>query len=1059
MLLGLLLTTASYGQTAVKGKVTDVQGSGIAGASIRSHKSVKFFTSANDGSFSIEINFADDTLEFAAVGYLPQKVEVGTIDLSDLTVSLELDTRLIDEVEVVNTGYYSLPKERLTGSFEHIGEKELQRSASPTILGRLEGMVNGLQFDRSGQSRENVNGFSFRIRGLSTIESDRVPLIVWDGFPFEGRLEDINPENVQSVTVLKDAAASSIWGARAGNGVIVITSKSGAREQVALNYVGNTTVMNVPDLFYNPNRLEAPVVMDMQKSMFLKGRYQEQDQIQLPEYVELLIQHRDGLIDETEFARQQELLKGRDFRREATEHLYRKQVGQQHNVTISGGGKMSKFFLSGFYQDEAATVVGNDSRNLGFTANNQFNLFKGNEVSVNINYTSQRARENGLTFNELSNAVGGADIYSTLVLENSDFATVPRYGVRQTVIENAEALGLMDWSYSPLMDRALLDNQSNRNALLLQFGVKQQLLPNWSIQLRYQYGNNRAESQDVYDVDSYYVRDFRNRYMDPVTKQSPIPNGSIFQMDPVQKTTQGRVRLQSDFNKDFQWDGGLNLLVGAELSRSEQWMEPGSIVYNYDKELWTGNASLDFSKLYALWGGGMARIPSPVVSRRASSGRDVSYYGNMSYTHHKKYVVSGSLRWDGSNLFGVKANQKGTPLWSIGAAWTVSDERFFPKLDNGYLKIRATYGVAGNMDRSQSSYPTISYIVNSITNRTSASLGHPGNPLLRWEQVRMVNLGMDWQTGRLSGSIEPYWKKSSDLLGNVLMDPTTGTAIFSNYKMNYADMGTRGVDIKLAADVLKGSVDWTVSVLYSHVTNRVDNFVDNTIVNSDYYLATGRIPREGSSLDALYALPWHGLSPENGLPIIFVEGEPSSDYTSFYQGFDPLALLDAGVTVAPNFLHLQNQLQFKGFSLGGIIGMRWGHVFRRSSMYPGAELAYPGAEYHRDYTRRWQAPGDEQHTIVPASVEALNVNLLNTFKYSSALVEKADVIRLQQINVSYDVPTSWSSKAGVKRLSAFANLNNVGILWRANNERIDPDFPNADYPAPFQFTLGLRLQL
>lgn len=1047
-----------WAQIGLKGQIVDELGKALDGVSIRVQSTGKVVRSDNEGYFSITF-LKSDSIEFSAIGFKTQVGAVNGQSNSTLIITMLRDSNMIEEVQVMSTGYYQLPKERLTGSFEHVSEKELQLSSSSNILERLEGLVNGLQFDRSTQIREDVDGFSFRVRGLSTIEADKIPLIVWDGFPYEGDIENINPDNIESVTVLKDAAASSIWGARAGNGVIVITSKKGVQKKIALTYRGSVTAHSKPDLFYNPNWIESKSVMALQKQLFEKKHYAEQDQLQLPEYVELLIKKREGTITETEFAKQESWLMKQDFRRDASEYLYQHQLDKQHNLSFSGGGDKYSFFLSGFYKGDRSAIVGDKSSKHGLNSNSQFSLFKGNELSVNFNYTADKGAQNSLNFNELGNLSSGADAYSYLRSADGNPAKLSKQGIRSAFTDQAQSQGYRDWTYRPLADRDLLDNTSRAYALLLQIGLKQQILPYWGVEFRYQYGTSQNEAQQIYDAESYYVRDLTNRFMGLAPGKSVIPDGAIFDMSPTAKSSQERLRLQTDFNKTFSWDGRLNLLLGMEAAKTERWQNPGSIVYGYNKDLWTGHVNLDFANWYTVWGDRAMLLPAPVVSRIASSGRDLSYYGNMAYSHRGRYILSGSLRWDGSNLFGVKTNQKGVPLWSIGAAWILSEESFLANINDVYLKLRATYGLSGNMDRSQSSYPTISYVINTLTNRSSASLSHPGNPNLRWEQVAMANLGLDWRYGFLGGTVEPYWKKSSDLLGKTLMDPTTGTSIFPNFKVNYADMVTKGIDIKINAEILNTEVNWNASVLYSYVSNRVGNFVNNTVLTANAYLATGRVSTEGKSLDALYALPWNGLSPVDGLPVVYINGEESRDYRNYFQKYVPAQLLDVGVTVAPNFLHLQNQFRFKGFSLGAIVASRWGHVFRRSSMYPGSELVYPGPGYHRDYSDRWQKAGDEQFTIVPAAVDKVDLNLINTTKYSAALIEKADVIKLQQINIGYDLPNRWAAKAALVHCSLFANLNNVGVLWRANKHGLDPDFPRVDYPAPFYFSIGLRLQL
>lgn len=1046
-------------QEKLKGKVLSNDYIPIESVTIRSIISGQSTRTAFDGTFVIKIDEKRDSLLFTAVGYDSKIVAVTNRIDKEFIVFLSQDTRAIEEVQVMSTGYYRLPKERLTGSFEHVSEKQLQESAHPNIIGRLEGIVSGLQFDRSEQTREETGGFNVRIRGLSTIDANQSPLIIWDGFPFEGRIEDINPDVVANVTVLKDAAASSIWGARAGNGVIVIESKKGREGKTMINYSANMGIQQKPNLFYSPNKLDASEVMEIQKKLFLNEAYTERIQTMLPNYVELLIAQRDGLISEQEFAKQEARFLATDLRREATEYLYRNQLNQQHNLSLSGGGKGYRYYISGFYQGEKAAIKGNESSNVGFSINNQFNLFKGNELSLGVNYARQHTSLNGVPFNELGYSGYGPDIYDQLLTENGEFAAVPQLGIRSTLVGRAEEMGLVDWAYRPLQEQQLKDRTQESKSLMLQFGMKQEVIPGWNVQFRYQYTSAQSDSRELFDKDSHHVRDLVNRLTDTITLKRVIPYQGVLEIGQPQLSSGHRFRLQSDFQHSFDWGGELNILAGTEISKTESWRNPGSRVYNYDKDLGMGSVNYDFDKLYNVWlNGNTIKIPSLGVSRIGGFGRDLSYYSNIAYSHKQKYVLSGSLRWDGSNLFGVEANKRGAPLWSVGAAWSASEDVHFLSQKGQYLRFRATYGVAGNVDRTQSSYPTISYVLNNVTGLQSASLSHPGNPFLSWEKVSTLNFGLDWKAYRVSGSIEPYWKKASNLLGNILADPTQGTSSFANYKVNYADMETKGLDVKLNIDVMQNRLKWNASFLYSYVYNEIGNFKGNDQVNSNVYFAR-RIPVNGKSLDMIYALPWNGLSPENGLPIVYIDGEQSIDYRSYYRNYKPEELIDAGVTVAPHFMHMQNQFEFKHFSLNIITAMRWGHVFRRSSMIPGGELEVTLPRYHRDYRKRWQKPGDENTTIVPAAIDATDGNLVSIAMNNESLIEKADVFRIQQINIGYNFPKSWLASLGVENIVLFADFYNVGILYRATKEKLDPDFPKSEYPAPFQFTTGLRLQL
>ena len=423
------------------------------------------------------------------------------------------------------------------------------------------------------------------------------------------------------------------------------------------------------------------------------------------------------------------------------------------------------------------------------------------------------------------------------------------------------------------------------------------------------------------------------------------------------------------------------------------------------------------------------------------------------------------MRWDGSNLLGVKANQRGTVLWSTGLAWDISKESFFP-LKTRFLILNSVQliGSAGNIDRTQTQYPTIrDGLTDGNTATIIANLVTAGNPSLRWEQINTLNFGTDFRlfNNRINGSIEYYRKYASELLGSNLVDPTAGVP--TNFQRNYGAMQTWGWDIQIGSRNLEiGKFAWTSNLILNTSANKITRLNEN-IPSRDNQYVTSNIYEEGKSVDKIYALPWNGLNPENGSVLLYdANGAITNKYTAYFNGMKKSDFILAGNTVPKYSASLMNTFEWNGLSVSALIVGRFDYVFRRNSHLPGGEfgnLLTPG--YHMDYFKRWKAPGDEKSTNVPAGVPArlLTADLTSSgtyYQYSEALITKGDVIRLQDVTFSYSIPRALMKKWPVKTLRVYGYARSLGILWRANDVGIDPDYPNTLYPQPKSYSFGIQ---
>lgn len=1057
ILFCFLFGNVSFAQHWLTGTVTDASGMPLSKATLRFQLSGVTTGTDSLGRFSILYSQQRDTLIVSYIGYLSKRIPVDLEVDSDLSITLHVNPNALEEVNV-NTGYYNISKERATGSFSHVDNQLLNRSVSTNILERLEGVTNGVQFVDPQSSEPS----GIRVRGLSTIESDTRPLIVVDNFPYEGDIKTINPNDVESVTVLRDAAAASIWGARAGNGVIVINTKKGAYNQPArVSFNSNINVIRKPDLFYSQNYLPSETVMEIQKELFDRGAYAEQDHIYIPSYVELLIKHRDGLISDAEFSQTEAFMQQTDLRRDAMDYLYQSGVNQQYALNVRGGGQSYRYALSAGYDANRTNIIGNKDKRLNLSLQNNFQIRPNLEVWGTVWYTQRDIINNGISHTDLGlfqNAGATSNIYDGLV-DMDGKPGVMASAFRQAYREQAESSGLLDWMYRPLVEQPLLDNTNGNKELRFNAGIRYSLPQYFNLDATYQYTKGDSWSRQHHAAESYYARNIVNRF----TQEDGtlvIPYGGVLDVGVPYEHDTHSGRGQINFNKFFGADHQVVALLGGEIRQRIVQGQSDVRLYGYDAELSLGRTDFDYTRLYATRPWLTSRIGrSTIASPERQMSRDLSYFGNASYTYRERYIFSGSLRWDGSNLLGVKTNQRGTALWSVGSSWEINKENFYHLDWLPYLRLRITYGSAGNIDKTQSHYPTISISNNTITNYRQAVLQHAGNPSLRWEQVHILNAGLDWRLtrNRITGSFEYYNKHAMHLLGDNRMDPTLGVG--ASYKLNYANLRTEGLDIQVRSLNLIGSISWTSDLLLSYTQNRVTNYNGPEVTNISNALYQSPV-KVGNSVDLIYAFPWHGLNPENGYPLIFLNGEVSTDYPTYFGTFPPADLVVAGVKVAPYFGSIRNTFQWKSFEIGANISFKWGGVFRRNSIGPGQEFVVNAPVYHTDYFKRWQKPGDELYTNVPAWSESVTPNQrFGVYQLSEALISKSDVIRLQDINISYLLPTKHLQIMPFQSLRLYAYARNLGVIWQADKNDVDPDYYNADFVPPPMLAVGIQIDL
>jgi TonB-linked SusC/RagA family outer membrane protein len=1047
----------------ISGEILDSTGKGLNSATIQDRSRNTLTYSDEQGQFSIMAE-PGDQVAVSFVGY-QSFVFMVREGMAFQHIRLKPATAVIAEVAIVSTGYQNLPKDRATGSFAQLNNELVNRRVGPDIVSRLEGVTPGLLFNRNTSSSSRGNNH-ISIRGTNTLFSNSQPLIVLDGFPFDGDISNINPNDIENITILKDAAAASIWGVRSGNGVIVLNSKKGRRNaQMSIELNANVTASAKPDLFYNPAYLNSSDYIDIEQRLFKTGFYDAQigDPLQIiSPAVSLLAAERTGTLSTEAANAGIDKLRNGDTRRELDKYFYRHGLLQQYSVNFRGGGDKSDYYFSGGEDHNMTTLSGNQNNRITLNGNYNFYPVNNFQLSVGLNYIQTNTTNN----NTAGNIRPGGRYFAVFPYETfadaSGNALPVVKGMNYEFARDAQQLGYLDWLYRPLDELQNADNRTRLTENRISAAAQYRLLPGLDLSLRYQYENQITDVGDYFSTSTFYTRNLINQYAQPAPAGGftyPVPDGGILQQTDG-KLSSHRARAQVSYGRTFAGSHRIDAVAGAEISAAITENRSGT-VYGYDKDTQTSFAQVDYLSYFQLNpNGGNAQVPTNLGFEKFTD-HYLSYFGNASYTYLDRYTFSASGRIDRSNLFGVATNHKSVPLYSAGLAWDVSKEHFFDLSWLPYIKLRATYGYNANVNKTASAVTTLLQQSNSYYSGVPYNIvNSPGNPELRWEKVRVANFGLDFslKNNIISGSIEYYLKKGIDLFGSSPLPPSTG---FISFYGNTATTTGHGLDLAInSLNMAKDNFKWTTNLLLTHVVDKVKVYDNPSSVIT--YLAAGDgnggtiTPLAGQPVYGIYSFRSGPLTHETGDPQGYLDGGLITDYNKIISATTVADLYYNGPARPTTFGSLRNTFSYKNWTLSANLIFKLNYYFRRTSTALSYDqIAYGGV--NRDYAYRWQNPGDELKTSVPSIIMPPASSDRQTFyQYSQALVDKGDHIRLQDIRLSYAFKPFNGQNPVFKRLEVFSYLNNAGILWRANKHHLDPDLYSGAYPLPRTLSIGFN---
>ena len=1043
----------------------------LPGASVRVKGTATTGTSTSEGGmFTLEDINDNAVLQITSVGFQVKEVAIARLNagheiqdvkrLSGDNTAINFEvvlTRTVDTLDAVvinsySTGYQTLSKERATGAFATVtaGSFKQQRlsSLSSLLEGRVAGYNNGL------------------IRGTTSMNGVTSPLYVIDGFPVENtsysgnslieNLPGLNLEDIEKITVLKDAAAASIYGARAANGVVVIVTKKAKKGKPQINASSTFTVQ--PYNYYTDRLANAADMVDLEKEWAannpnLQGAnaatYANSmltNNIYVSQGVKAELNYYAGKTTQQDLNTKLDQLSknGYKYYDDLEKYAKRNTFLQQYNVSVANASDKNAFYSSVTYRDNALEDKYSANKNLGLNLRNTAYLTKwlDLELSTYLQYSDIKTQG----YNPLSPGYNYLPYDQLINEDGSHYTSTASSRLSANTMNIINQYKLYSQDITPLDEISM--NQGKTLSFMSRSYAKLDIkFAKWlNYQVSFQYENNNERFSRLYDKNSYYVRnrvDGFAQYTAANGFQYLLPYGNIYNRQ-TQVNNAYNFRQQLNFDKNFGGHHNVTAIVGSETKNMKLELN-NQTQYNYDPNQlsYTMVNGANLASATGLLLGGTFAATDQGYDREVVN-RFVSFYGNVGYSYDDKYLLTSSLRWDRSNLWGTDSKYQNKPLWSVGLGWNIYKEGFFTPGFVSFLKLRSSYGIGGNIAKNSAPYMTAYYSTNALLGGTQGTISTRPNPLLSWERTFTGNIGVDFAmyNNRITGSVDYYNKKGKDLLASTQGVPTEGWG-YSTYTINNGEMTNQGIETTISADIIRAKDwKWNLSGLIAFNKNKV------TYVNVEapvYYLQldyANAFPRVGDAFNAIYSYQWAGLT-DKGLPQVYNEkGDKVTASPSTLQ-----SIKYSGTTVPKYSGSFSSSLDYKNFTFAFLITYEGGHKIKNTdlpvlgSQYNSIVAGYVSAfvPVNKRITQRWMKPGDEATTNVPkaafAETPGFSSDIATMYSRASINVLNAGNIRMRNISLAYNLPSNLIRRAFVESARLQFNVENAFTIAADKNAK------------------------
>lgn len=1036
----------------VKGVIVNDKGDVLPGVTVRVKGGTRGAITNERGEFQIAVN-AGDVLLVKMIGYSLQEVAVG--NSTSIRISLQPDVMNLENI-TVSTGYKKIPKYQLTGAASVISQKEYDQRVAVTgnFLESLEGKVPGLVY--------NAQSGELSIRGVSTFDAVKKPLIVLDGFPTEVDLNTINPIDIVSISVLRDAAAASIYGVRASNGVIVVETKRGQSGKARFGLRATTAWQSAPDFGYL-KYAGAKEFVALEEGQFRRGNRGESEFIFLvapptPAQAILFDEKASRITPETA-RRRLDSLGAYDNLRDY-ENLYHR-PRQVHNINLdaSGGNDRSTYLLGLNYIKEKQTSQGSNNEQLLLNIANTYQLSKRLKLDFRTTYSHASS--------EYGKMPATTDFYpyERLTDENGNPVAVTQ-GPNRDYLSSAItkdrnnrliAQGLYDQLYYPYRELTANTTKLKTNTMKVQARMEGRITSWLTAEIGGNYEYQQGVQKNLLREESFNVRRLVNlkATKDPSGKPLfiDVPQGNILRktdMKGVNYTLRGQLNLDKRIQQHE-----LSAMLGAEQRQttadaylSSYFGYDGQTLLSRPVNLQRAAQSSRPAFPDAARSGGAIYI-SDYFNETSSDRRFLSYYAQGTYIYQSKYILTGSYRIDQSNLFGVDPEYKYRPLWSAGAAWRMHMENFLKdKTWISELKLNVTTGFNGNVPLSNNGpFLILQSQLNNLfeVSQPAYFVLTPENQSLRWETTRTYNLRLDYGffNNRLYGSLDYYYKRTGDVFGQFDADPTSG---FNEYNANTATIRNSGIDLLISSvNVRSRKFEWRTSLTASLNHNKVLAVKASEFETSEYIVNSG-INRKGYPMDALFSYNYGGLTSMGKPFVLNRKGE--QNILNFYGdakvdvAFEDL--IYNGTATPKYVLGLNNQFTLGSFDLSFLFMYYGGHVMRVEQPNPDNLGSYstPLLQGSANY---WKREGDELVTRIPGYTPGTALDPYYYplyarvgYQYASEFVRRADYIRLRDLVITYNARFSFLKNMGFSQTQIRLQGQNLYRYTFSGND-IDPE--------------------
>lgn len=1031
--LSVMLPAVVYGQQiTVTGNVTDASdGTGVPYASVHLKGTMTGVSADSQGTYTITVS-SDGVLVFSSIGYLTTERPVA--GQTSLSVALQPDTQMLDETIVVAFG--TSTKESFTGSAAVVGASEIARVQSSDVTRALDGVVAGVQMTTSTGSLGSSP--SIRIRGIGTISGsvDKEPLFVVDGVPFSGDLNNLNPSDIESMTVLKDAASNALYGARGANGVIMITTKKakgrGATVTLDAKLGWNTKALR------NYETISDPAQYYEMHYRALYNYYVDKQGMSQPDANALAAQRvagpvRDGglgyqvftvpqgeafigtdgkvnpratLGNTVSYNGKDYLLTPDDWMKEA----YRQSLRQEYNLSVSGGVEKASFLASFGYLNNKGIIDGADMYRYTARLKADFHAKEWLKVGANVSFTNFKYNNGngeegsaGSVGNVFGFAASMAPIYPVYIRDASGNIMLDSRGLRMYDFGDGKNAGMVR------------PNAPNANALRL-------------ITLDRNISDGNAFTGTAF-AEITFLKDFKFTF-NVGTGVDGIRHTSMNNMYYGQFATNGGtlykeherrfyINMQQllNYNRTFGRAHHLDILLGHETySRTSE------TVSAYKTNMF----SIDNLEL------GGAVIDGQQAGSSKAEYNNEGYFIRAQYDYADRIFVSGSYRRDASSRF--HKDRRWGDFWSAGAGWVINHEPWFNAYWVDLLKLKASIGSQGNDGIPDYLYVD-TYEISNNEGDVAVAFRTKGNPDITWETNLNFNTGVDFElfSGCLGGSVEYFYRKTADMLFFFNVPLSLG---YSGYYDNIGDMRNSGIEVALDAVLLKRkNLLWDVNANLTHYTNKITMLPQEhkkmEVEGFSGYQSGGRYYGEGLPIYTFYMPKYAGVEKDTGLPMWYQEKDGQtvtttvySDATDYLCG-DPTPDIYGGFGTSVSFFGFDASVQFT-YSVGGLT---YDSGYAALMTPPGSST---GSNIHRNMLHAWSP--DNKDSSIPR-FQYLDENIA---AQSDRFLTDAGYLNFQSAQIGYTLPQRLTEKFMVSRLRIYLLCDNI-FYWSAR-QGLDPRY-------------------